>query len=258
MSLTEKLTSIKANLSSAMSDINTALVAKGASEVTTLYAVPTAIESIQNGGGTNSSIHRASALPKTANEGDIVYYCPPPNTLTSADSNRKVHINFSELERLMKDLITSNRNTTYPCYWILNLKGDWNDDYFTAGRISVVAGEDMVEEGRFGLTVYCMFGYIDYQLCWNLIEEKERFELSEEQSGVLKFDDDYNFEMIEQLSPLCDSFLLGTIVDKDIYLEENSEDEKFAYGNYGIFQAEPRFYQYTNGVWQETELPQLQ
>lgn len=50
MSLVEKLTSIKTNLDNAMSDINTALIAKGATEVTSLADVPTAIESVQSGG----------------------------------------------------------------------------------------------------------------------------------------------------------------------------------------------------------------
>lgn len=51
MSLVEKLTSIKTKLTSVLSDINTALVAKGATEVTSLAEVPTAIESVQSGGG---------------------------------------------------------------------------------------------------------------------------------------------------------------------------------------------------------------
>lgn len=50
MSLAEKLTSIKTKLTKLLSDCNTALVAKGATEVTSLTEVPTAIESVQSGG----------------------------------------------------------------------------------------------------------------------------------------------------------------------------------------------------------------
>ena len=50
MSLIEKLTSIKTKLTKLLSDCNTALVAKGAAEVTSLAEVPTAIESVQSGG----------------------------------------------------------------------------------------------------------------------------------------------------------------------------------------------------------------
>lgn len=55
MSLVEKLTSIKTKLTSVLSDINAALVAKGATEVTSLADVPTAIESVQSGGSTGES-----------------------------------------------------------------------------------------------------------------------------------------------------------------------------------------------------------
>lgn len=44
-------------------------------------------------GAKAGGIKSVTALPETANEGDVVYYCPPPNRLTAADLGHKVYLN---------------------------------------------------------------------------------------------------------------------------------------------------------------------
>lgn len=183
------------------------------------------LDEISSGG-----IPSVTALPETANEGDVVYYCPPANTLTAADSGHKAYINMAELERALAYLSSSSVDeNNYLSIWLC---------YNELGNHILI----LMEPGWLAIGNYDSSGN-GYTLIW-----------FDEGDGVVKFfpegsafttDTDCFFLPY----PVVLSFNIGTV--NEDYMADQSSYENNGMPEFPLLYVLPRFYRYTNGAWVE-------
>ena len=194
------------------------------------------VESVKETGGINQQsvelifptagtggIKSVSALPTVANEDDVVYYCPPPNRLTAADSGHKVYLNNKWVNEC--PVFGKGDNNHY----LLKLSGT------SAGSIKFDKSE---EEAKSTLSKMSN---------WNTIVN-----IYKNINGVYSFSsaDSFKRSPDSEIGKLNVPFDTLTITLPDFDTFEVAEEIA---PEYVYFTAIPRFYRYTNGEW--VELP---
>lgn len=188
----------------------------------------------------SGGIPSVSALPETANEGDVVYYCPPPNTLTSVDSNKKIYLNFEEFERLKADKKNNGD--------LLNFDIQYNNSAENSPKIGINMGGDAIT------FVYSNFSKNkEYYLLWELNYQTQEYEFSKGGSYIR---DGENFSYLNQ--PF-DYFVIDEIIDSDITITDIGAlmGSVLNWQSYSLFYTNPRPYRYTNGKWVEVLTPEV-
>ena len=183
------------------------------------------------GGGTGG-IKAVTALPDFANDGDVVFYCPQPNTLTAADSHQKAYINFEEAERLFEWYLENGKpnEPTFDIYYnsLESIGWGWTDE-------SKVLEVSWVKDGE----------PTDYIAnAWKLESgETHRY-------ASTYFNNDY-----AAYNKHFPYFNIGE-VDEDVMRANSNRPAELE--QFHIFYTEPRFYRYVNGAWVEILTPEAE
>ena len=188
----------------------------------------------------SGGIKSVSALPDIANEGDVVYYCPPPNTLTSADIGKTIHLNLAEFDRLKADVIANPGMEYWAYVYLYGVRGE--------GSIGVGAYT------RRNVAYVCFYYILDrnddeISFEWVLDNESNSFSVNAESCYITK-----NGETTYITEPF-DRFTIGDIEDAKYELVDEC-DTDHPWGTYSLFYTEPRFYRFTNGAWVEILTPE--
>ena len=187
-------------------------------------------------GGTGSGgIKPVTALPEIATEGDVVYYCPPANTLTSADSNKEIYLNFAEFERLKTESE------------LLDFSIQYNNEANNAPIINMRAGGGVKTFAYSNLPKNK-----EYWLLWEMNYQTQEYEFSTSGSYVR------NGENFSYLTKPFDYFIIDEIIDSNITVNDVGAivGSNLTWQSYALFYTEPRFYRFTNGKWVEILSPQ--
>lgn len=187
-------------------------------------------------GAKSGGIKSVSALPETANEGDVVYYCPPANTLTAADAYHKVYIDMNEVKRALEYMNSLDFN--YEGWFTIAL---YLSEIEQNGiSISVTAPQmDISFTGVFAE------GYKTIGNGWGKAEGEEAVQYKAENSV---YSDDEQMYLLPY--PIL-SFNIGAIDEQ--YMLDNSVVEAVSMPEFKLLYTLPRFYRFTNSKW--VELP---
>lgn len=189
-------------------------------------------ESIGSGDGISGVVKVVSALPETATEGDVVYYCPPANTLTMADSGGRIYIDLEGIEKFGEYIVQNPNLNDFQIAYNINSYGVITVDFF--------GGYD--ENGVYYKLFCIAIQYNDTN--GDTIEAVSVWHLKDE---AFSFDNHYALVGGAETQISTPSKYYDLVeFDESFELFENTAPEDFSF-----FYVNPRYYRYTNGAWVE-------